>query len=76
MVFRTKENKFLKFTDVKIRGHPCPRLNADPYLDRKILSEEERTQEEMNTMDPDPINIVLLCAAALNWVAVYASPMC
>ncbi len=38
-VFRTEENKLLKCSDTKIRRHTYPRLNANPYLDRKYFQE-------------------------------------
>ncbi len=45
-IFQTRENKLLKFSDAKIRRHSCPRLNANPYLDRKyFLERRERTRK-------------------------------
>ena len=38
-VFRTEENKLLKCSDTKIRRHSCPKLDANPYLDRKYFLE-------------------------------------
>ncbi len=48
-VFQTKENKLFKFSDVKIRRHSCPKLNANPYLDRKYFLER---QERMKRQTP------------------------
>ena len=38
-VFRTEENKLREFSDTKIRRHSCPKLDANPYLDRKYFLE-------------------------------------
>jgi hypothetical protein len=48
-VFQTKENKLFIFSDVKIRRHSCPKLNANPYLDRKYFLER---QERMKRQTP------------------------
>jgi len=40
-VFRTEENKLLRFSDTKIRRHSCPKLDANPYLDRKYFLERK-----------------------------------
>ena len=38
-IFKTKESKLLKFSDVKIRRHSQLKLDANPYLNRKYFLE-------------------------------------
>ena len=46
-VFRTKENKLLLFSDFTIRRHRMPKLEANPYLDRKyFLNRKERIKRQ------------------------------
>ncbi len=45
-IFQTMENKLLRFSDTKIRRRSCPRLNANPYLDRGyFLERRERMRK-------------------------------
>ncbi len=41
-VFRTKYNKFLKFSDAEIRRHAMPKLDANPYLDRNYFLDRKK----------------------------------
>ena len=40
-VFKTNENKLLKFSDTKIRRHRHAKLDANPYLDRNYFLERK-----------------------------------
>jgi len=40
-VFRTDQNKLVKFSDADIRRHHMPKLNANPYLDRSYFIERK-----------------------------------
>lgn len=46
-VFQSNENILLKFSDVSIRRHVFPKLNANPYLDRKyFLDRKDRMRRQ------------------------------
>ncbi len=46
-VFQTKENTLLEFSDASIRRHNFPKLDANPYLDRKyFLERKERMKRQ------------------------------
>ena len=46
-LFQTEENTLQLFSDVTIRRHAMPKLNANPYLDRKyFLERKERTRRQ------------------------------
>ena len=46
-VFKTEENTLLQFSDASIRRHSFPKLNANPYLDRKyFLERKERMKRQ------------------------------
>lgn len=46
-VFQTKENTLIQFSDASIRRHNFPKLDANPYLDRKyFLDRKERMRRQ------------------------------
>ena len=46
-VFQSEENTLLQFSDVSIRRHVFPKLNANPYIDRKyFLDRKDRMRRQ------------------------------
>ncbi len=46
-VFQTQENKLIQFSDFPIRRHAMPKLEMNPYLDRKyFLDRKERIKRQ------------------------------
>ncbi|UUX93323.1 group II intron reverse transcriptase/maturase [Methanoplanus endosymbiosus] len=46
-VFKTEENTLIQFSENSIRRHSYPKLNANPYLDRKyFLERKERMRRQ------------------------------
>ena len=52
-----------------------PQTECESISRQGILPREKGPHEKTNIADSDQINIALLCAAALNWVAECASRM-
>jgi RNA-directed DNA polymerase len=48
-VFKTKDEKLMTFSSVKIKRHPWLRLNANPYLDRNYFIERMKSLEKKET---------------------------
>jgi RNA-directed DNA polymerase len=73
-VFQTKENTLLKFSDVTIRRHNIPKLQANPYIDRKyFLDRLERMknqiywiQSKLSFFALPPNNRVVKCMSVLR----------
>jgi len=73
-VFQTKENTLLKFSDANIRRHSIPKLQANPYLDRKyFLDRQERMkrqtpwiQTKLSFFALPPDNRVVECMSVLR----------
>ena len=46
-VFKTEENTLIQFSEAPIRRHSYPKLNANPYLDRKyFLKRKDRMRRQ------------------------------
>ena len=73
-VFQTKENTLLLFSDAGYRGHTIPRLDANPYLDRKyFIDRRERTvrktpwvQTKLTVFALPPEKRVVECASRMR----------
>lgn len=60
-VFQTEENKLLEFSDTKIRRHTYPKLDANPYLDRKYFQERRDRVKPTTPRETRPEQLSLRC---------------